>query len=44
MYLEEKFGYNYNFLGVVVAVEAVFPLMFMFLFTYGIKKLNFLRR
>ena len=43
-YVEDNFGYKYDFLGVVAAVHVALPLLFVFVFAYGIKKLNFLKR
>mgnify|MGYP000255800598 CR=1 FL=1 len=44
VYLEQNFGYEHNFLGVVAAVHVGLALMFVFVFAYGIKKFNFLKR
>ncbi|KAK1380412.1 ABC-2 and Plant PDR ABC-type transporter family protein [Heracleum sosnowskyi] len=43
-FLEDYYGYHYDFLGVVAVVVATFPLLAAFLFAYFISKLNFQRR
>ncbi|THF97891.1 hypothetical protein TEA_021901 [Camellia sinensis var. sinensis] len=43
-YLEKFLGYDYNFLGVVAAVHVGWVILFFFVFSYGIKFLNFQRR
>ncbi|KAL8105524.1 hypothetical protein AgCh_029350 [Apium graveolens] len=43
-FLEDYYGYHYDFLGVVAVVVAIFPLLAAFLFAYFISKLNFQRR
>ncbi|XP_050281946.1 pleiotropic drug resistance protein 2-like isoform X4 [Quercus robur] len=43
-YLKSHWGFEYNFLGAVVAAHIGFVLVFLFVFAYGIKFLNFQRR
>ncbi|KAK4593204.1 hypothetical protein RGQ29_017372 [Quercus rubra] len=43
-YLKSHLGFEYNFLGAVVAAHIGFVLVFFFVFAYGIKFLNFQRR
>ncbi|XP_038680217.1 pleiotropic drug resistance protein 2-like isoform X1 [Tripterygium wilfordii] len=43
-YLKTYFGFEYDFLGAVAAAHIGFVLVFMFVFAYGIKFLNFQRR
>ncbi|XP_060969402.1 pleiotropic drug resistance protein 3 [Cannabis sativa] len=43
-FLEDYFGYQHSFLGVVAVVLILFPLLFASLFAYFIGKLNFQRR
>ncbi|WOH13107.1 hypothetical protein DCAR_0832616 [Daucus carota subsp. sativus] len=43
-FLEDYYGYRYDFLGVVAVVVATFPILAAFLFAYFISKLNFQRR
>ncbi|XP_050281944.1 pleiotropic drug resistance protein 2-like isoform X2 [Quercus robur] len=43
-YLKSHLGFEYNFLGAVVAAHIGFVLVFLFVFAYGIKFLNFQRR
>ncbi|KAK0591662.1 hypothetical protein LWI29_030061 [Acer saccharum] len=43
-YLKEHYGYDYDFLGAVAAAHVGFVLLFLFVFAYGIKYLNFQRR
>ena len=43
-YLKEHHGYEHDFLGAVVAAHVGFVLLFLFVFAYGIKYLNFQRR
>ncbi|PNY06078.1 pleiotropic drug resistance protein 2-like, partial [Trifolium pratense] len=40
-YLNEQMGFEYDFLGVVAVAHIVFVLVFLFVFAYGIKVLNF---
>ncbi|CAJ1886857.1 unnamed protein product [Sphenostylis stenocarpa] len=42
--LKESFGYDYHFLPVVVVVHLGWVLLFLFVFAYGIKFLNFQKR
>jgi len=42
--LKENFGYDYNFLPVVVVVHIGWVLLFLFVFAYSIKFLNFQKR
>eukprot|EP00268_Persea_americana_P015557 TRINITY_DN17227_c2_g1_i1.p1 TRINITY_DN17227_c2_g1~~TRINITY_DN17227_c2_g1_i1.p1 ORF type:complete len:1144 (-),score=220.83 TRINITY_DN17227_c2_g1_i1:190-3459(-) len=44
MFLKDVFGYEYNFLGAVAAAHVGFVLLFLFVFAYGIKFLNFQKR
>lgn len=44
MFLKEGFGYEHDFIPVVVVAHVVWVLVFLFLFAYGIKFLNFQRR
>ncbi|XAR64952.1 Iron-chelate-transporting ATPase [Bertholletia excelsa] len=44
VFLEDFFGYKYDFLGVVSAVHIGWVLLFSFVFAYCIKYLNFQRR
>ena len=44
VFLKEAFGFEYDFLGAVAAAHIGFVLLFMFVFAYGIKFLNFQRR
>ncbi|XP_038904405.1 ABC transporter G family member 34-like [Benincasa hispida] len=44
MFLKEGFGYDHDFIPVVVATHVVWVLIFFFVFAYGIKFLNFQRR
>ncbi|WCJ19069.1 ABC transporter G family member 39 [Euphorbia peplus] len=43
-FLKEGFGFEYDFLGAVAAAHIGFVLLFMFVFAYGIKFLNFQTR
>ncbi|XP_012089672.2 pleiotropic drug resistance protein 2 [Jatropha curcas] len=43
-YLKEYLGFEYDFLGAVIAAHIGFVLLFLFVFAYGIKFLNFQRR
>ncbi|KAL9317878.1 hypothetical protein ACSQ67_014395 [Phaseolus vulgaris] len=43
-YLREEFDYEYGFLGVVVVALVAFVTLFLFVFAYGIKVLNFQKR
>ena len=43
-YLEKHMGYEYDFLGAAVAAHIAFPVLFLFVFAYGIRFLNFQRR
>lgn len=43
-YLEKNMGFKYDFLGVVAAAHIVFAVLFIFVFAYGIKFLNFQTR
>ncbi len=43
-YLKIAFGFEYDFLGAVAAAHIGFVLLFLFVFAYGIKFLNFQRR
>ncbi|XP_065870872.1 pleiotropic drug resistance protein 2-like isoform X2 [Euphorbia lathyris] len=43
-FLKEGFGFEYDFLGAVAAAHIAFVLLFMFVFAYGIKFLNFQKR
>ncbi|KAK4279547.1 hypothetical protein QN277_011313 [Acacia crassicarpa] len=43
-YLEKQMGYEYSFLGAAVAAHIVFPVLFLFVYAYGIKFLNFQTR
>ncbi|GMH30162.1 hypothetical protein Nepgr_032005 [Nepenthes gracilis] len=43
-FLKENLGYDYNFLPVVVVAHLGWVLLFWFIFTYGIKFLNFQKR
>ncbi|XP_062091838.1 pleiotropic drug resistance protein 2-like isoform X4 [Humulus lupulus] len=43
-YLKSSFGFEYDFLGAVAAAHIGFVLLFIFVFAYGIKYLNFQRR
>ncbi|KAK1591597.1 hypothetical protein Q3G72_010173 [Acer saccharum] len=43
-FLEDYFGFDHNFLGVVAVVLIVFPIVFASLFAYFIGKLNFQKR
>ncbi|XP_050220402.1 pleiotropic drug resistance protein 3-like [Mercurialis annua] len=43
-FLQDYFGYDHDFLGVVAAVLIIFPFVFASLFAYFIGKLNFQRR
>ncbi|KAL0555361.1 hypothetical protein IC582_009305 [Cucumis melo] len=44
LFLKEGFGYEHDFIPVVVAAHFVWVLVFVFVFAYGIKFLNFQRR
>ncbi|KAL8154455.1 hypothetical protein V2J09_012215 [Rumex salicifolius] len=43
-FLEDYFGFHHDFLPVVVGAHVGFVLLFLFVFAYGIKVLNFQRR
>ncbi|KAJ7971515.1 Pleiotropic drug resistance ABC transporter [Quillaja saponaria] len=43
-YLKDSFGFDYNFLPGVAAAHIGWALLFIFVFAYGIKYLNFQRR
>ncbi|PQQ16685.1 pleiotropic drug resistance protein 2 [Prunus yedoensis var. nudiflora] len=43
-YLKRRLGFEYDFLGAVVVAHIGFVLLFLFVFAYGIKYLNFQRR
>ncbi|RDX92405.1 Pleiotropic drug resistance protein 2, partial [Mucuna pruriens] len=43
-YLERQLGFQHNFLGVVALTHVAFCLLFLFVFAYGIKFLNFQKR
>ncbi|KAK9170460.1 hypothetical protein Syun_002600 [Stephania yunnanensis] len=43
-FLKEYLGYDYDFLGFVALAHVGFVLLFLFVFAYGIKFLNFQRR
>ncbi|KAJ4840810.1 hypothetical protein Tsubulata_036271 [Turnera subulata] len=43
-YLKAKMGFEYDFLGPVAGAHVGFVLLFLFVFAYGIKFLNFQRR
>ncbi|KAK7279020.1 hypothetical protein RJT34_24062 [Clitoria ternatea] len=43
-YLEKRLGFKHDFLGVVALTHIAFCLLFLFVFAYGIKFLNFQRR
>ncbi|XP_014622990.1 pleiotropic drug resistance protein 2 isoform X2 [Glycine max] len=43
-YLERQFGFQHEFLGVVALTHVAFCLLFLLVFAYGIKFLNFQRR
>ncbi|XP_050210478.1 pleiotropic drug resistance protein 2-like [Mercurialis annua] len=44
VFLKEALGFEYDFLGAVAAAHIGFVLLFLFVFAYGIKFLNFQRR
>ncbi|XP_027364375.1 pleiotropic drug resistance protein 2-like [Abrus precatorius] len=43
-YIERMLGFEHNFLGVVALTQITFGLIFLFVFAYGIKFLNFQKR
>ena len=43
-YLERRLGFQHDFLGVVALTHVAFGLLFLFVFAYGIKFLNFQKR
>lgn len=43
-YLEKQMGYEYSFLGVVAVAHIAFVALFLFVFAYSIKFLNFQKR
>ncbi|KAK2400454.1 pleiotropic drug resistance protein [Trifolium repens] len=43
-YLERQLGFEYDFLGFVALAHIAFCLLFLFVFAYGIKFLNFQKR
>ncbi|KAI4352600.1 hypothetical protein L6164_006836 [Bauhinia variegata] len=44
VYLEERLGFEYDFLGVVAVAHILFVFIFVFVFAYGIKFFNFQRK
>ena len=44
LYLKEASGFEYDFLGAVALAHIGWVLLFLFVFAYGIKFLNFQRR
>ncbi|XP_059665975.1 pleiotropic drug resistance protein 2-like [Cornus florida] len=44
VYLEKYYGFKYDFLGAVAIAHVGWVLLFLFVFAYGIKFLNFQRR
>lgn len=42
--LKKTFGYDHHFLPVVIIVHLAWVLLFLFVFSYGIKFLNFQKR
>lgn len=44
VYLKTRLGFEYDFLGAVVVAHIGFVLLFLFVFAYGIKCLNFQTR
>ncbi|KAJ1435974.1 P-loop containing nucleoside triphosphate hydrolase [Sesbania bispinosa] len=43
-YLEKRLGFQHDFLGVVALTHIAFSLLFLFVFAYGIRFLNFQKR
>ncbi|KAI9124611.1 hypothetical protein K1719_004533 [Acacia pycnantha] len=43
-YLKKQMGFEYGFLGTVLVAHIAFVVLFLFVFAYGIKFLNFQRR
>lgn len=43
-YLKQQMGFEYNFLAEVAVAHIAFTLLFLFVFAYGIKYLNFQKR
>ena len=43
-YLNDYFGFEHDFLGVVAAVIVGFTVLFLFIFAFSIKAFNFQRR
>ncbi|KAK4279543.1 hypothetical protein QN277_011310 [Acacia crassicarpa] len=43
-YLKKEMGFEYGFLGTVLVAHIAFVVLFLFVFAYGIKFLNFQRR
>ncbi|KAF7820256.1 pleiotropic drug resistance protein 2-like [Senna tora] len=43
-YLKKQMGFEYDFLGAVAAAHIAFAILFLFVFAYGIKFLNFQKR
>jgi hypothetical protein len=43
-YIADNYGYKYDFLWVVAVVHVGLTLLFIFVFAYGIKKINFQKR
>lgn len=43
-YLDRKLGFQHDFLGVVALTHVAFCLLFVLVFAYGIKFLNFQKR
>ena len=44
MFLKQGFGYDHDFIPVVVVAHVVWVLVFFFVFAYGIKFFNFQKR
>ncbi|XP_077234885.1 ABC transporter G family member 39-like isoform X2 [Tasmannia lanceolata] len=44
MFVKERLGFDYDFLGVVAGIHVVFAFLFTFIFAYGIRVLNFQKR
>uniref|UniRef100_A0A0A0LDZ6 ABC transporter domain-containing protein n=1 Tax=Cucumis sativus TaxID=3659 RepID=A0A0A0LDZ6_CUCSA len=44
LFLKEGFGYEHDFIPIVIAAHFIWVLVFIFVFAYGIKYLNFQRR
>ena len=43
-YIERQLGFEHGFLGVVAVAHIAFGFLFLFVFAYGIKFLNFQKR